>query len=191
VPGASLPAGPAFPEVAGKVAIVVDDGLATGSSMRAAVEALRRLGPARIVVAVPAAPEPTCRELNALAEEAVCAVTPSPFFAVGESYWDFTQTTDEEVRDLLRAAPGSRPAAGTAAGRSNPSGPETRPLRSPVQKQPLLTHADAPDDSEGCGHKEGASRNRVRFSFGMAGRTDHVRVFYLERAQWWRRSHRW
>jgi erythromycin esterase-like protein len=51
-----------------------------------------------------------------LAEEAVCAVTPSPFFAVGESYWDFTQTTDEEVRDLLRTAPGSRPAAGTAAG---------------------------------------------------------------------------
>jgi hypothetical protein len=97
-----------FPEVAGKVVIVVDDGLATGSSMRAAVEALRRLGPARIVVAVPAAPESTCRELNALAEEVVCAVTPSPFFAVGESYWDFTQTTDEEVRDLLRAAPGSR-----------------------------------------------------------------------------------
>ncbi len=93
-----------FPEVAGKVVIVVDDGLATGSSMRAAIEALRRLGPARIVVAVPAAPEFTCRELAALAAEVVCATTPSPFFAVGNSYWDFTQTTDEEVRDLLRAA---------------------------------------------------------------------------------------
>jgi hypothetical protein len=72
---------------------------------------------------VPAAQESTCRELNALAEEAVCAVTPSPFFAVGESYWDFTQTTDEEVRDLLRAAPGSRPAAGTAAGPKQPKRP--------------------------------------------------------------------
>ena len=94
--------------------IVVDDGLATGSSMRAAVEAPQRLRPAAIVVAVPAAPESTCRELNALADRVVGATTPSPFFAVGESYWDFTQTTDEEVRDLLRAAPGSRPA--TAGG---------------------------------------------------------------------------
>src|SRR2546428_1968415 len=105
-----------FPEVAGKVVIVVDDGLATGSSMRAAVEALRELGPARIVVAVPAAPESNCRELAELADEVVCATTRSPFFAVGDSYWDFTQTTDEEVRDLLRAARGSRPAAGTAPG---------------------------------------------------------------------------
>ena len=105
-----------FPEVTGKVVIVVDDGLATGSSMRAAVEALRRLRPAAIVVAVPAAPESTCRELNALADKVVCATTPSPFFAVGESYWDFTQTTDEEVRDLLRAAPGSRAAAGGGPG---------------------------------------------------------------------------
>jgi erythromycin esterase-like protein/predicted phosphoribosyltransferase len=105
-----------FPAVAGTVVIVVDDGLATGSSMRAAIEALRSLRPARIVVAVPAAPESTCRELAALADEVVCATTPSPFFAVGNSYWDFTQTTDEEVRDLLRAASGSRPAAGTAPG---------------------------------------------------------------------------
>jgi hypothetical protein len=96
--------------------IVVDDGLATGSSMRAAVEALQRLRPAAIVVAVPAAPESTCRELNALADKVVCATTPSPFFAVAESYWDFTQTTDEEVRDLLRAALGSRPAAAGGPG---------------------------------------------------------------------------
>ena len=105
-----------FPEVAGKVVIVVDDGLATGSSMRAAIEALRRLAPERIVVAVPAAPESTCRELAALADEVVCATTPSPFFAVGASYWDFTQTTDEEVRDLLRAAPGARSAARSVSG---------------------------------------------------------------------------
>jgi predicted phosphoribosyltransferase len=90
------------PELAGRVVIAVDDGLATGSSMRAAVEALRKLGPARIVVAVPAAPESTCQELAALVDEVVCATTPSPFSAVGSSYRDFTQTSDDEVRDLLR-----------------------------------------------------------------------------------------
>jgi hypothetical protein len=63
-----------------------------------------------------AAPESTCREMAALADEVVCATTPSPFFAVGASYWDFTQTTHEEVRDLLRAAPGPRPPAGSPAG---------------------------------------------------------------------------
>lgn len=95
-------------DVTGKVAIIVDDGLATGASMRAAILALRRLGPARIVVAVPAAPESTCQELAAEVDEVVCATTPSPFYAVGQSYWDFTQTTDDEVRDLLRASRGKR-----------------------------------------------------------------------------------
>lgn len=92
------------PDLAGKVVILVDDGLATGSSMVAAVHALRELGPARIVVAVPSAPVSTCRALSVLADDVVCATTPSPFFAVGQSYWDFTQTTDDEVRELLRAA---------------------------------------------------------------------------------------
>jgi erythromycin esterase-like protein/predicted phosphoribosyltransferase len=104
------------PDVIGKVVILADDGLATGASMRAAVQALRQLGPARIVVAVPAAPESACRELAAMADEVVCATTPSPFFAVGASYWDFTQVTDEEVRDLLRAAATSRSARADAAG---------------------------------------------------------------------------
>ncbi len=104
------------PDVAGKVVIVADDGLATGASMRAAAQALRQRGPARIVVAVPAAPESACRELAAMADEVVCATTPSPFFAVGASYWDFTQVTDEEVRDLLRAAATSRSAEGAAQG---------------------------------------------------------------------------
>ena len=94
----------AMPDIAGKTVILVDDGLATGSSMRAAIQALRRRGPARIVVAVPAAPESTCRELEAEVDEVVCATTPSPFFAVGQAYWDFSQTTDDEVRELLRAA---------------------------------------------------------------------------------------
>ncbi|MEX5636301.1 erythromycin esterase family protein [Parafrankia sp. FMc2] len=95
-------------DVSGRTVIVVDDGLATGASMRATVLALRRSRAARIVVAVPAAPTSTCQELRALANEAVCATTPSPFFAVGQSYWDFTQVTDEGVRDLLHAAAFSR-----------------------------------------------------------------------------------
>jgi erythromycin esterase-like protein/predicted phosphoribosyltransferase len=93
-----------MPDIAGKTVILVDDGLATGSSMRAAILALRRLDPARIVVAVPAAPRSTCEELEAEVEEVVCATTPAPFFAVGQSFWDFTQVGDEEVRQLLRAA---------------------------------------------------------------------------------------
>jgi erythromycin esterase-like protein/predicted phosphoribosyltransferase len=92
------------PELGGKVVILVDDGLATGSSMLAAINAVREHDPAQIVIAVPAAPESTCRELSAVVDEVVCATTPSPFFAVGESYWDFTQVTDDEVRELLREA---------------------------------------------------------------------------------------
>jgi erythromycin esterase-like protein/predicted phosphoribosyltransferase len=92
------------PDVEGKTVILVDDGLATGASMRAAIEAIHQLRPAGIVVAVPAAPDSACRELASLVDDVVCATTPSPFFAVGASYWDFAQTTDEEVRDLLRAA---------------------------------------------------------------------------------------
>src|SRR3977135_1405803 len=101
--------GRAPPDIAGEVVIVVDDGLATGSSMQAAISALRARDPARIVVAVPAAPEPTCRQLRLVVDDVVCATTPSPFFAVGESYWDFTQTTDDEVRQLLREAWKARP----------------------------------------------------------------------------------
>lgn len=87
--------------VTGKTVILVDDGLATGSSMLAAVQALRESEPAEIVVAVPAAPESTCREFAGIVEDMVCASMPTPFLAVGESFWDFTQVTDDEVRDLL------------------------------------------------------------------------------------------
>jgi putative phosphoribosyl transferase len=92
------------PELAGRVGILVDDGLATGSTMRAAVRALRLLNPARIVVAVPVAAAPTCDALRAEADEVVCLVTPHNFRAVGLWYDDFAQTEDDEVRDLLRAA---------------------------------------------------------------------------------------
>lgn len=97
------------PDVAGKVAIVVDDGLATGSSMRAAVAALRRAGPARIVVGVPTAAASTCELLRQEADEVVCVTTPEPFFAVGLSYRRFAQTSDDEVRELLRRAAAERP----------------------------------------------------------------------------------
>ena len=95
----------------GRVVILVDDGLATGSTMLAAVLALRQQQPASIVVAVPVAAKQTCEELRTVADEVVCAVTPDPFYAVGLWYEDFSQTTDEEVRELLARAENKRAAA--------------------------------------------------------------------------------
>jgi predicted phosphoribosyltransferase len=92
------------PDVRGKVVLLVDDGLATGSTMRAAVAALRKQCPARIVVAVPVGAPDTCDEFREEADEVVCARTPEPFYAVGLWYADFSQTTDAEVHDLLRRA---------------------------------------------------------------------------------------
>jgi predicted phosphoribosyltransferase len=89
--------------IEGRIVILIDDGLATGSTMRAAVKAVRQLKPERIVVAVPVGARDTCDELAALADEVVCARTPEPFSAVGQWYLDFDQTTDEEVRKLLSA----------------------------------------------------------------------------------------
>jgi predicted phosphoribosyltransferase len=89
------------PDVAGRTVILVDDGLATGATMRAAVVALRQQHPARIIVAVPTASPDTCEALKAEADDVICAMTPEPFFAVGHWYEDFTQTTDEKVRELL------------------------------------------------------------------------------------------
>jgi len=89
------------PDVRGKTVILVDDGLATGSTMLAAVRALREQQPARIAVAVPVASPDTCELLRAYVDEVVCAATPEPFYAVGFWYQDFEQTTDEEVRELL------------------------------------------------------------------------------------------
>ena len=91
-------------DAAGRIVLLVDDGLATGASMKAAIEALRKLGPRRVVVAVPVAPETTCRELRSLADEVVCVATPEAFHAVGQFYEDFDQTSDEEVRTLLESA---------------------------------------------------------------------------------------
>jgi erythromycin esterase-like protein/predicted phosphoribosyltransferase len=96
-------------DVTGKTVILVDDGLATGASMQAAVQALRETEPAQIVIAIPAAPESTCREFAGLVEDVVCATMPTPFLAVGASYWDFKQVSDDEVRNYL-----ATPTVGTA-----------------------------------------------------------------------------
>ena len=96
--------GRALPELCDRVVILVDDGLATGSTMRAAVAAVRQQRPARIVIAVPTAARETCEELRREADAIVCGMTPEPFYGVGQWYEDFGQTSDEEVRDLLARA---------------------------------------------------------------------------------------
>jgi predicted phosphoribosyltransferase len=88
-------------DVRDRTVILVDDGLATGATMHAAIAALRQLYPARIVVAVPTASPETCEEMRAEVDDVICAITPEPFQAVGRWYQDFAQTTDEEVQDLL------------------------------------------------------------------------------------------
>ncbi len=92
------------PELRDRIVILVDDGLATGATMRAAVKALRQRGAAKIVVAVPVGPPDTCREIEREADETVCLSTPPFFQAVGQYYEDFSQTSDEDVRELLSQA---------------------------------------------------------------------------------------
>src|SRR5262249_13628827 len=99
-------------QVQGRTVILVDDGLATGSSMRVAAKALRNKAAAKIVVAVPVASRSTCAEVETEVDQVVCAATPDPFWAVGQWYRSFSQTSDEEVRELLaRAAQASAPRA--------------------------------------------------------------------------------
>src|SRR5437764_1200521 len=92
-------------DVRGRTVIIVDDGLATGSTMRAAVQALRAMEPKRVIVAVPVGAEQTCEEFRDIVDEMVCLRTPEPFEAVGLWYDDFTQTTDAEVHALLSRNP--------------------------------------------------------------------------------------
>jgi putative phosphoribosyl transferase len=95
-------------DVGGKTVILVDDGLATGASMRAAVSAVRRLGPSSVVVAVPVAPPSARGDLSSAADEFVCVATPEPFYSVGRFYDRFDQTSDEEVHDLLSRSAADR-----------------------------------------------------------------------------------
>jgi predicted phosphoribosyltransferase len=97
-------------DVHGRTVILVDDGLATGTSIHAAIQALRQRQPARIVVAVPIGAPDRCEALKDQVDDVVCAVTPEPFHAVGLWYDDFSQTTDDEVRELL-ARSAERPEA--------------------------------------------------------------------------------
>jgi predicted phosphoribosyltransferase len=90
------------PDVAGKTIILIDDGLATGATTEAAVTALRQMSPTAVIVAVPVGARETCERLSRLADRVICLATPTPFDAVGQWYEDFSQTTDDEVKQLLR-----------------------------------------------------------------------------------------
>jgi putative phosphoribosyl transferase len=93
-----------MPAVQGRTVILTDDGLATGTTMRAAATALRQLKPRRIIVAVPVGAAETCEEFRSEVDEVVCAASPEPFMAVGAWYSEFSQTSDDEVRELLKQA---------------------------------------------------------------------------------------
>jgi len=99
-----------YPSLENRCIVVVDDGIATGATMRAGLAALRRRNPACIVVAVPLAPVETVERLRAEVDDVVCLMTPEPFFAVGQGYRDFSQTTDDEVREILARSWGASPA---------------------------------------------------------------------------------
>ena len=105
-----------FPDIRGQVVIVVDDGLATGASMRVAVEALRQKKPARVIAAAPVASAQACETLSEIADDCVCVASPRPFYGVGRWYEDFSQTTDREVMALLDNA--ARRPEGATAGRA-------------------------------------------------------------------------
>ncbi|QQG35767.1 MAG: phosphoribosyltransferase [Micavibrio aeruginosavorus] len=95
------------PDIRGKTAIVVDDGLATGATMHAAVESIRQVKASHIVVAVPVGSKSTCEDLKAIADDVVCLRMPEPFYGVGQWYLDFSQTSDEEVQNLLEQPTGN------------------------------------------------------------------------------------
>lgn len=90
-----------FPDLTRKTVILIDDGIATGATMRAAVKALRQMHPTKIVIAVPVAEKSTCKKMSEIADEVICPQQPDDFYAVGAWYENFSQTTDEEVRELL------------------------------------------------------------------------------------------
>jgi putative phosphoribosyl transferase len=142
--------------VAGKIVLLVDDGLATGSTMRAAIAALRKEGPLRIVVAVPVGAPESCGAMAAIADDVMCAKMPPGFSAVGSWYEDFSQTTDEEVRELLD----------DAATMSNPHESERTVLipAGPIRLEGTLTLPRTPTGvvvfAHGSGSSRFSSRNR-------------------------------
>ena len=151
--------------VQGRTIILVDDGLATGSTMRAAIEALRQRRAARIVVAVPAGAVEVCKELAARADEAICATMPESFHAVSQAYAEFTQTTDQEVRELLSGS-------GDSTSVSIPANGDGEKLQGDLV---------VPPDSIGIvifSHGSGSSRHSPRNKF-VAGVLNHHRISTL------------
>jgi erythromycin esterase-like protein/predicted phosphoribosyltransferase len=158
------------PDVRGRTVILVDDGLATGATMHAAIAALRQLWPARIVVAVPTASPQICEEMKAEVDDVICAITPEPFQAVGRWYQDFSQTTDEEVHELL--APHD-PLPERAAGQSAADAQLIEALRTTVH--PLT---GATQDFDPLMARIGDAR------FVLLGEASHgTHEFYSERAE--------
>lgn len=159
------------PDVRGRTVILVDDGLATGATMYAAIEALRQQIPARIVVAVPTASPENCEEMKTKADEVICAITPEPFHAVGRWYRDFSQTTDEEVGVLL-AQRGTSEDSKTAQSPA-PDSPLVKALRETAY--PLAGSARDYDPLIG---RIGEAR------FALLGEASHgTHEFYYERAE--------
>ena len=157
------------PDLRGRTVILVDDGLATGATMHAAIAAVRELKPARIVVAVPTASRETCERLRSEVDEVICAVTPEPFRAVGQWYQDFSQTSDAEVRALLaqRAAPGEK---------------ETEPSREDAGIAAAL-RSSHPLTGDACDYDPLMHRiNEAHFA--LLGEASHgTHEFYRERAE--------
>jgi putative phosphoribosyl transferase len=151
------------PRIEGRTVVLVDDGLATGSTMLAALRALRQQSPARVIVAVPVAAAETCELMQDDADEVVCAATPEPFHAVGLWYEDFEQTSDEEVRELLERAQAERQAS-----RSQQAREEAREVRVDVpagQRVALEGDLAVPEDAIGVvlfAHGSGSSRHSPR-----------------------------
>ena len=159
------------PDVRGRTGILVDDGLATGATMYAAIEALRKQDPGRIVVAVPTASPETCEEMKVKADHVICAITPDPFQAVGRWYQDFSQTSDEEVADLL--ARRSTPGNSEAAQNPNPDSALIKALRETAY--PMAGSARDYDPLIG---RIGEAR------FALLGEASHgTHEFYYERAE--------
>lgn len=146
-------------DVRDKVVVLVDDGLATGSTMRAAVASLRARSPRRVVVAVPVGPPPVCAALGDEADEVICVLEPPAMYAVGSWYGDFTQTSDEEVGRLLEAACRDRPQSQAAAGPASAAGTDPTAgsagtaaeasgasAGNPAEASPGIPGDDYPDD---------------------------------------------
>jgi erythromycin esterase-like protein/predicted phosphoribosyltransferase len=170
-----------LPDLRGKTVILVDDGLATGSTMRAAVESIRLQAPRRIVAAVPVAAPSVCREFQAIVDEMVCLVMPDTFYAVGLWYEDFRPTTDQEVQALLKAA-----ATRQSSSRAHPQGNGAAPAT------PGESAVSLPNLVRGAAHRVGTGPERYDALLDLIGDAHYVLLgeashgtheFYRERAE--------